>query len=62
MLEYLQQIESSGETVLVTEDGRPTVEMRRYYSNRRTPLVKLRGSVVEFEYPTQTIGVDHWKI
>lgn len=50
-LEYLRHVEATGETVVVTDNGRPTVELRRFRKDRRCPLERLRGSVVEYRGP-----------
>ena len=60
-LEYMRQVETSGESVVITDRGQPTVEIRRYRSDQRSPLEKLRGSVVEFEAPTEPVAEDDWE-
>lgn len=60
-LEFFRQVETSGEAVVVTDKGRPTVEVRRYRSDTRSPLERLRGSVVEFNDPTEPVAEDDWE-
>jgi len=60
-LEYFRQVETSGGTVVITDRGQPTVEVRRYRSDKRSPLEKLRSSVVEFKEPTKPVAEDAWK-
>lgn len=61
-LEYFRQVETSGRVVVITDRGQPTVEIRRYRSDSRSPREKLKGSVVEFIDPTQPIAEDDWDI
>ena len=48
-LEYLRQVEATGEPVVITDNGRPTVEVRRFRSDRRSPLERLNDTVVDYE-------------
>jgi len=60
-LEYFRQVESSGEPVVVTDHGEPTVEVRPYQSPTRHPLDILRGSVLRFDDPTAPVTEDDWE-
>ncbi|WP_290648676.1 hypothetical protein [Aquisalimonas sp.] len=60
-LEYFRQVELSGEPVVITDRGQPTVEIRRYRADKRSPLEKLRGSVVEFKDPLGPVAEDDWE-
>lgn len=60
-LEFFRHVEKSGRTVVVTDRGLPTVEIRRYRADERSPLEKLRGSVVELVDPTEPVAVDDWE-
>lgn len=60
-LEYFRQIEASGETVIVTDHGKPALEVRPYRGKERTPLDILRGSVVRYENPTAPVGENDWE-
>jgi antitoxin (DNA-binding transcriptional repressor) of toxin-antitoxin stability system len=59
-LEYFRQVESSGQSVIVTDHGRPALEVRPYRNvdQRRNLLDVLRGSVVSYIDPTAAIEVD----
>jgi len=46
--ELFRQVEMLGESVVVTDRGHPTVEIRPYRSKRRDPLQVLRASIVRF--------------
>jgi len=60
-LEYMRQVETSGESVVITDRGQPTVEIRRYRSDQRSPLERLRGSVLEYKNPTEPVAEDDWE-
>lgn len=57
-LEIFRQVESSGESVIVTDKGRPTIEIRRHKADARSPLERLRNSVVEYRDPFEPASED----
>lgn len=57
-LELFRKVESSGDVVIVTDHGKPTIEVRRYRQNERSPLEILKGSVIEYTQPTEPVGED----
>lgn len=57
-LEYFRGIEASGESIIVTDHGKPTLEVRPYRGIERSPLDVLRSSVIRFERPTDPVDVD----
>lgn len=61
-LEYFRQVEASGHPVVITDRGQPTVEIRRYRSDQRSALERLKGSVVEFKSPTEPVALDDWEV
>lgn len=60
-LEFFRQVEASGKHVIVTDNGRPAIEVRRYKADDRTPLDRLRGSVIELTEPFAPVGEDDWE-
>ena len=60
-LELLRRVEATGEPVVITDNGRPTVEVRRFRSDQRPPLERLRGSVVQYMSPTEPVGEKDWE-
>ena len=60
-LEILRRVEATGEPVLVTDHGKPTIEVRRHRSLARSPLDLLRGSVVDYLDPTEPAGEQDWE-
>jgi antitoxin (DNA-binding transcriptional repressor) of toxin-antitoxin stability system len=47
--ELFRQVEALGETVIVTDRGQPTIEIRPYRSKQENPLELLRASIVHFD-------------
>lgn len=60
-LEYFRQIEASGESLIVTDHGKPTLEVRPYKGIDRSPLDVLRGSVVRYDNPVEPVAEDDWE-
>jgi antitoxin (DNA-binding transcriptional repressor) of toxin-antitoxin stability system len=44
--ELFRQVELLGESVVVTDRGQPTIEVRPYRAKRKSPLDSLRASIV----------------
>ena len=60
-LELFRQIETSGEHIVVTDYGKPTLEVRPYRRANRSPLKVLQGSVVRFDHPTEPVCEEDWE-
>lgn len=60
-LELFRRVEASGEVVIVTDHGKPTVEIRRYRETARRPLEVLKGSVTAYTDPTQPVASEDWE-
>jgi antitoxin (DNA-binding transcriptional repressor) of toxin-antitoxin stability system len=62
-LELFRQVEASGEPLVITDHGRPTLEVRPYRPARpdANPLEELRGSVLRFDDPFAPVGEDDWE-
>ncbi|MDP3453843.1 type II toxin-antitoxin system Phd/YefM family antitoxin [Methyloversatilis sp.] len=59
-LEYFRDVERSGEPLIVTDRGEPRLEVRRFTPQERSPLDILRGSVLRYDQPTESVGEDDW--
>ncbi|WP_406806171.1 type II toxin-antitoxin system Phd/YefM family antitoxin [Burkholderia semiarida] len=60
-LEYFRLVEASGESLIVTDHGKPTLEIRPYRSREAQPLDILRGSVMRYDNPLYPIAEDDWE-
>lgn len=48
-LEYFRGVEATGRPLIITDNGRPVLEIRPYRPAARDALEKLRGTVLFFE-------------
>jgi prevent-host-death family protein len=61
-LELFRQVEATGEPIVVTDHGKPALEIRPYRAvAKRNPLDVLRGSVLRFDDPLSSVGDDAWE-
>jgi antitoxin (DNA-binding transcriptional repressor) of toxin-antitoxin stability system len=60
-LEYFRLVETSGEPVVVTDHGKPKLEIRPYHAKDKTPLEALRGSLLRYDAPTSPVSEDDWE-
>ena len=60
-LEYFRLVEASGESLIVTDHGKPTLEVRPYAAVAQRPLDLLRASVLRYGDPTGPIDADDWE-
>ncbi len=47
--------------MIVTDHGKPVLEVRRYDNSSLTPLEELRGSVLRYDDPMEPVGEDDWE-
>jgi len=60
-LEIMREVEATGKSIVITDRGKPTIEVRPYHSKERSPLDMLKGSVTEYIDPTAPIAEDDWE-
>ena len=63
-LALFREIETSGEAVVITDHGRPALEVRPYRpgeTGAADPLQALRGSVSHYEAPFDPVDDDNWE-
>ncbi len=61
VLELLRKIERTGESVIVTNRGKPSVEVRPYRGWEVEPLTRLRGSVLSYHEPIRSTAEEDWE-
>lgn len=59
--EYLRKVESTGEDLIITDQGKPVLKLVRYAQDPKTVLESLRGSVVRYDDPTEPVGLEDWE-
>jgi antitoxin (DNA-binding transcriptional repressor) of toxin-antitoxin stability system len=60
-LEVLRDIEQSGQPRIITDRGRPTLEIRKLRQQEVDPLEMLKGTVVKYEAATAPVADDDWE-
>ncbi len=60
-LEVLRDIEQSGQSRIITDRGRPTLEIRKLRQQEVNPLDLLKGTVVKYEAATTPVTDDDWE-
>lgn len=55
-LEYFRLIEESGETMIITDRGKPLLKVTPYTANPDNSLKILRNSVLKYDDPTQPVA------
>jgi len=53
-LEFLRRVEATGEPLVITDRGRPVLEVRPY--REEDPRETLRGTLLRYEAPTEPTG------
>ncbi len=58
-LEYFRKIELTGDTIIITDHGEPTLEIKPYKT--RNALDVLKDTVVTYDSPTSPVAEDDWE-
>jgi antitoxin (DNA-binding transcriptional repressor) of toxin-antitoxin stability system len=59
-LEFFRRVEETGEPLVVTDHGKPKLEIRLYRSPAEDPLKALKGSVTSYVDPLEPVGDEDW--
>ena len=59
-LEIMRSVEQDGEPIIITDHGKPVLELKAYVSSYIDPIERLKGSVVEFIDPFEPVADDEW--
>ena len=62
VLEYLSQVQRTGQELIISDHGRPVLKLAPYSPDRAKALDALRGSVLRFDDPTEPVGADDWEV
>lgn len=60
-LEIMRSVEQGGESIIITDHGKPVLELKAYVPSDIDPIERLKGSVVEFADPFEPIADDEWE-
>ena len=59
-LEVFRNVERSGKTIIITDRGKPKIEIRKIRRQELSPLELLKNSIVKYESATSPVAVDDW--
>jgi len=59
-LEVFRDVEQSGKTIIITDHGKPKIEIRKIRRQEVSPMERLKNSVVEYDSATAPVAVDDW--
>ena len=60
-LEVLRDIEQSGQPRIITDRGKPTLEIRKLRQQAVSPLEVLKGTVIKYEDATAPVADHDWE-
>lgn len=60
-LEVLREIERSGKSRIITDRGKPTIEIKKLRKTDQSPLEILKGTVLEYDAFDEPVGADDWQ-
>jgi antitoxin (DNA-binding transcriptional repressor) of toxin-antitoxin stability system len=61
-LEYFRQVEATGEPLIITDHGKPALEVRRIAVADDDALKRLKGSVRFYDLPFEPVSEEDWDI
>ncbi len=60
-LQILREIEQTGESRIITDHGKPTLQIKRLRQQNTDPLEVLKGTVIKYEDATAPVADDAWE-
>lgn len=61
-LEIFRRVEMTGEPVIVTDRGTPSLIVRKYLGNAVNVRDQLKGSVLRYDDPLEPVGDEDWEL
>ena len=61
-LEIFRHVELTGEPVIITDHGTPSLIVRRYERPQADVRDKLKGSVLRYDAPLEPVAEDEWDV
>lgn len=63
-LEFLREVESKKQPLIITHAGKPVVKVIPYKEESRQEeiLKSLRGTVLKYKHPTEPVGLEGWEV
>lgn len=60
-LEYFREVEVSGEPLVITDRGKPVLEIVPFRGDPNRAWQALAGSVLHYENPTEPVATEDWE-
>jgi prevent-host-death family protein len=60
-LEYLRQVEGSGEELIVTDRGQPVIRILPIGRSEADARSILRGALLRYDAPTEPVAIEDWE-
>lgn len=60
-LEFLRQVQQTGEAIVITDRGRPVARIEPYSEGDDT-VAQLRGLVLRYDDPLEPVGEEDWEV
>ncbi len=60
-LKILRAIEQSGQPIVITDHGKPTLEIRKLRQQTADPLDVLKGTVIKFDDAIAAVASNDWE-
>lgn len=59
-LKIFRQVELTGEPIVITDHGNPTLVLRKFVADTVSPQQRLKHSVLRYDDPLVPVGEDDW--
>ena len=60
-LELFREVERSGHPIVITDRGMPVLKVIPYKADLDSVLAELRGAILEYDDPTEPVGLEDWE-
>ncbi|MBW2366412.1 MAG: type II toxin-antitoxin system Phd/YefM family antitoxin [Deltaproteobacteria bacterium] len=60
-LKYFRQVQKTGKALIITDHSVPVLKIIPYTEDPMAALKTLRGSVLQYEGPTDPVGLEDWE-
>ena len=60
-LQYFREVERTGKALIITDRGKPVLKISPYTEKPSDALRILRNSVINYDNPTDPVGLNDWE-
>ena len=60
-LEYFRDVQETGKPIIITDRGKPVLKLVPYIEKSESILESLRNTVLQYEAPTEPVGLEDWE-